>query len=151
LITTPLVAKENLFKLCVFNYLFSNGDAHLKNFSVIDYHQDGQYQLAPAYDLLCTRLHVEDGDFALEDRLYEGDYKHQSFAHYGFHGYTDFYDFGIKIGLVPKRISQFLQLFLSKQIEVETLVGRSFLSEELKKLYLKLYYDKLKRLETVLS
>jgi serine/threonine-protein kinase HipA len=144
---SPLIAKENLFKLCVFNYLFSNGDAHLKNFSVIDYYQDGQYQLAPAYDLLCTRLHVEDGDFALEDRLYEGDYKHPSFTHYGFHAYDDFYDFGIAIGLVPKRVTQFLDLFLSKSNEVEKLVAKSFLSDELKSLYLKYYADKLKRLQ----
>jgi serine/threonine-protein kinase HipA len=148
---SALIAKENLFKLCVFNYLFSNGDAHLKNFSVIDYLQDGQYQLAPAYDLLCTRLHVEDSDFALEDRLYEDDYKHPSFSIYGFHGYTDFYDFGIKIGLVPKRITQFLKLFLSNTIEVEALVAKSFLSDELQELYLKYYYDKLKRLGTSLA
>ena len=147
----PIIAKENLFKLCVFNYLFSNGDAHLKNFSVIDYHQDGQYQLAPAYDLLCTRLHVDDGDFALEDRLYEGDYKHPSFSHYGFHGYTDFYDFGIKIGLVPVRIKQFLNLFLSKTEAVEALVKNCFLSVELKEKYVELYHDKLKRLRTTLA
>jgi serine/threonine-protein kinase HipA len=148
---SAIIAKENLFKLCVFNYLFSNGDAHLKNFSVIDYQQDGQYQLAPAYDLMCTRLHVDDSDFALEDRLYEDDYKHSSFSIYGFHGYTDFYDFGIKIGLVPKRITQFLQMFLSKTLEVETLIARSFLSYELQELYLKYYYDKLKRLGTSLA
>jgi len=46
----------------IFNYLISNGDAHLKNFSVIDYEQNGIYQLAPAYDLLCTKLHIDDGD-----------------------------------------------------------------------------------------
>ncbi len=148
---SALIAKENLFKLCVFNYLFSNGDAHLKNFSVIDYLQDGQYQLAPAYDLLCTRLHVDDGDFALEDRLYEDDYKHPSFSIYGFHGYTDFYDFGIKMGLVPKRITQFLALFLSKINEVEALVTKCFLSEDLKELYLQYYHDKLKRLSTSLA
>lgn len=147
---TSLIAKENLFKLCVFNYLFSNGDAHLKNFSVIDYQQDGQYQLAPAYDLLCTRLHITDSDFALEDRLYEGDYDHPSFSAYGFHGYDDFYDFGIKMGLVPKRITQFLTLFLSKTKEVEALVAKCFLSDELKEMYLKYYTNKLKRLSTYL-
>ncbi|MEQ1553214.1 MAG: HipA domain-containing protein [Ferruginibacter sp.] len=143
----PMIAKENLFKLCVFNYLFSNGDAHLKNFSVIDYYQDGHYQLAPAYDLLCTRLHILDRDFALTDALYDGDHIHQSYAHYGFHAYEDFYDFGIKIGLVPKRILQFLQLFLSKSSEVETLVAKCFLPEDLKNEYLKLYNVKLKRLK----
>lgn len=141
-----LIAKESLFKLCIFNYLFSNGDAHLKNFSVIDFLQDGFYKLSPAYDLICTRLHINDRDFALEDRLYEGDHNHPSFTHYGFHAYDDFYDFGIKLGLVSKRMIQFLTLFLSKTKEVESLVARSFLSEELKPAYLKYYYDKLQRL-----
>jgi serine/threonine-protein kinase HipA len=141
-----LIAKEKLFQLAVFNYLFSNGDAHLKNFSVIDYSQDGLYQLAPAYDLLCTRLHINDGDFALNDRLYEGDYKHPSFSYYGYHAYDDFYDFGLKIGIVPKRIQGFMTNFLSKKEQVGQLVKQSFLSIELQKLYLKLYYEKFQRL-----
>jgi serine/threonine-protein kinase HipA len=151
LIPSSIIAKEKLFQLCVFNYLIGNGDAHLKNFSVIDYNQDGLYQLAPAYDLLCTRLHIADGDFALEDRLYENDYKHESFAHYEFHAYDDFYDFGIMIGLAPKRITNFIDNFLTKENEVESLVARSFLSDELKPVYLKHYYDKLNRLKISLN
>jgi serine/threonine-protein kinase HipA len=145
------IAKEKLFQLAVFNYLFSNGDAHLKNFSVIDYYQDGLYQLAPAYDLLCTRLHINDGDFGLDGRLYEDDYKHPSFSYYGYHAYDDFYDFGIKIGLVPKRIQSFMTNFLSKKEQVEQLVSQSFLSAEMQELYLKFYNDKLQRLGKSLS
>ncbi|SFH31850.1 serine/threonine-protein kinase HipA [Pontibacter chinhatensis] len=51
------VELEKLFSLIVFNYLFSNGDAHLKNFSLIDTAYC-DYVLSPAYDLICTRLHV---------------------------------------------------------------------------------------------
>ncbi len=145
------IAKEKLFQLAVFNYLFSNGDAHLKNFSVIDYYQDGLYQLAPAYDLLCTRLHINDGDFGLDDRLYEDDYKHTSFSHYGYHAYDDFYDFGIKIGLVPKRIQAFMANFLSKKEQVEQLVSQSFLAADMQELYLNFYNDKLQRLSKSLS
>jgi serine/threonine-protein kinase HipA len=147
----PIIAKENLFKLVVFNYLFSNGDAHLKNFSVIDYKQDGFYQLAPAYDLLCTALHINDSDFALEDRLYKNDINHASFTNYGCYAYDDFYDFGIMIGLQPKRVSSFMQIFISKSEEVEKLVAKSFLSKNLKKVYLKYYSDKLIRLKNSLS
>jgi serine/threonine-protein kinase HipA len=146
-----MVAKEQLFKLAVFNYLVSNGDAHLKNFSVIDYNRNGNYELAPAYDLICTRPHTNDGDFALEDRLYADDYKHPSYEHYGYHAYDDFYDFGIRIGLLPKRITSFLALFLSKKNEVEAMIGRSFLSATIKKEYLKWYNDKLRRLQISLT
>jgi serine/threonine-protein kinase HipA len=150
-IPAAMVAKEKFFQLLLFNYLFSNGDAHLKNYSVIDYLQDGHYQLAPAYDLLCTRLHIEDGDMALEDGLYEKDYEHPSFGHYGIYAYDDFYDFGLRIGLLPKRIAMFLQKFLSQQQEVESLVSRSFLSATLQQQYLHLYYNKLKRIGLSLS
>src|SRR5690606_31451177 len=56
------------FKLILFNYLVSNGDAHFKNFSLIETPQ-GDFKLSPAYDLLNSRIHIEDRDFALEEGL----------------------------------------------------------------------------------
>jgi serine/threonine-protein kinase HipA len=148
-IPAAILAKEKLFVLAVFNYLVGNGDAHLKNFSVIDYHQTGLYTLAPAYDLLCTMLHIpNDSDFALEDRLYDGDTEHPSYAKYGFYGYDDFYTLGEMFKMRPQRIEHFLKLLTSKKEQVEELVSRSYLKEEMKKMYLKLYYDKLGRLKT---
>lgn len=64
---------EKYFKVVLFNFLFSNGDAHLKNFSVLETSR-GDFRLAPAYDLLNTHLHVDDSDFALSRGLFrEGD------------------------------------------------------------------------------
>ena len=57
-----------LFELFVFNYLVGNGDAHFRNFSLIEA-RGGGYVLAPAYDLLCTGMHVEDTPFALSQGL----------------------------------------------------------------------------------
>ncbi len=65
---------EKLFSLVVFNYLFSNGDAHLKNFSLLE-SSKGDYLLSPAYDLLNTRLHIDDTDFALQKGLFLDNYK----------------------------------------------------------------------------
>lgn len=45
------------FRLVIFNFLFSNGDAHAKNFSLLET-PSGDFILAPAYDLLNTRLHI---------------------------------------------------------------------------------------------
>lgn len=147
-IPTNLLTKEKLFSLAIFNYLFSNGDAHLKNFSVIDYLQDGVYQLAPAYDLLCTRLHINDGDMALTNGLYEKDYEHESFAKYGFYAYDDFFNLGEKMGLRTKRVEYYLNHFTTKKEQVEDFVSRSYLNDEMKKFYLHHYYDKLSRLKT---
>src|SRR5690606_30582503 len=57
-----------LFKLLLFNYLISNGDAHFKNLSLIETAL-GDFKLSPAYDLLNSRIHIDDREFALEDGL----------------------------------------------------------------------------------
>lgn len=48
--------------------MFSNGDAHFKNFSLIETTM-GDFKLSPAYDLLNSSIHIEDNDFALDDGL----------------------------------------------------------------------------------
>ena len=63
-----LLEATKLLKVLIFNYLFSNGDAHFKNFSLIETSM-GDFKLSPAYDLLNSRIHIEDNDFALEDGL----------------------------------------------------------------------------------
>ena len=57
-----------LLKVLLFNYLFSNGDAHIKNFSLLETPL-GDYRLSPSYDLLNSRIHIDDKDFALDDGL----------------------------------------------------------------------------------
>lgn len=51
----PLIEIRKLFKLLLFSWWVSNGDQHLKNFSLLTA-LDGLRRLAPAYDLICTRL-----------------------------------------------------------------------------------------------
>ena len=59
------------FRLVIFNFLFSNGDAHAKNFSLLET-PSGDFILAPAYDLLTTRLHIfDDHVFALQRGLFK--------------------------------------------------------------------------------
>ena len=52
---------EKYFSVVLFNFLFSNGDAHLKNFSLLESSM-GDYLLSPIYDLLNTKMHVDDSD-----------------------------------------------------------------------------------------
>jgi serine/threonine-protein kinase HipA len=145
-IPASIRAKEDFFRLVIFNYLFSNGDAHLKNFSRIDYKADGNAFLSPAYDLLNTRLHIDDGDMALKDGLYDGDHLHPSFATYGFYAFDDFYEFGMRIGLQPVRVKRMLMGFLDKDNLANSLIKRSFLSEKMKVEYYKLFLDKRTRM-----
>ena len=73
---------EKFFSLVVFNFLFSNGDAHLKNFSLLESNK-GDYLLSPAYDLINTRLHVDDTDFALDKGLFADDFKSEQHSKNG--------------------------------------------------------------------
>ena len=83
----------------MFNYLFSNGDAHLKNFSW-QQTESGDYLLSPAYDLINTSVHSPtDSFFALSDGLFSNDYETESFKVLGFYAFDDFYDFGLMIGI----------------------------------------------------
>ncbi len=57
---------EDMFRLCVTNFALRNGDAHLKNFSVIyDDADRGPVGLAPAYDLVTTVAYIRNDLMAL--------------------------------------------------------------------------------------
>lgn len=138
-------ALEEFYKLMVFNFLFSNGDAHLKNFSLLETPQ-GDHILSPAYDLVNTRLHVKDPELALKDGLFKDDYYSQSFEANGFLAYDDFWEFGLKIGLIRSRLARILNEFRTPKSEVGDLTERSYLDETSKKLFLDTYQTRLKAL-----
>jgi serine/threonine-protein kinase HipA len=136
---------EKYFSLVVFNYLFSNGDAHLKNFSLLE-STSGDYLLSPAYDLINTRLHVDDTDFALNKGLFADDYKSEAYKKKGHAGKSDFLELAKRIGISDNRANKLLSVFLEKQPSVETLVKHSFLSEENKRGYYLMYQTRLNAL-----
>jgi serine/threonine-protein kinase HipA len=132
---------EKYFSLVVFNFLFSNGDAHLKNFSLLE-STKGDHMLSPAYDLVNTRLHVADTDFALDKGLFGDDFKSEQYKQRGHPGKSDFVEFAKRIGVKEKRIEKLLLPFFQKQPLVETLVSHSFLNDANKRGYLLLYSTK---------
>ncbi|GMQ29235.1 HipA domain-containing protein [Algoriphagus confluentis] len=141
------VALEEFCKQVVFNFLFSNGDAHLKNFSLLETSQ-GDYVLSPAYDLINTRLHVKDPELALKDGLFKNEYYTPSFEANGFLAYDDFWEFGLKIGLIQSRLTKILNEFRTQKLGVEDMTNRSYLDETCKKLYLDTHQTRLKALNS---
>ena len=132
---------ERLFRLLLFNYLFSNGDAHLKNFSLIE-DGHGSFRLSPAYDLLNTRLHIEDTDFALTEGLLpkaQGGIRQQFIA------------LASAVGLDSEWTLSTLEQMTSHNQEVETLVSRSFLSPRLQRNYLQGYQRRVKKIRDFLK
>ncbi len=145
------VEMEKFYSLVVFNFLFSNGDAHLKNFSLIET-INGDYVLSPAYDLMDTRIHVEEESFfALNNDLFKewswSDCRIKNPQHHPCK--EDFIEFGKKIGINENRVVKLLDPFLKKQTEVENLVKRSFLDEDTKELYMSHYNERLKMLNLI--
>lgn len=137
---------EKFFKIVIFNFLFSNGDAHLKNFSVIETSK-GDFRLAPAYDLLNTHLHVDDSDFALSRGLFRDGEKSEFLQFNGKANGRSFEEFGKRIGVSEKRVTEILTQFTTQYILIEQLVEASFLLPDTKKTYLTEYRQRRNRLK----
>lgn len=128
------VEMERFVQLVVFNYLVHNGDAHLKNFSLIRNEVAGDYTLSPAYDLLNTRLHAPaESRTALA--LFQDDFETQSYRVNGFYAYDDFQELANRLELHPARFQRFMQSLADEQGQVIAMIERSSLSEECKQLY----------------
>ena len=129
------VALLEFFRLVVFNYLIANGDAHLKNFSLMETEQ-GDYFLAPAYDLLCTAIHIDDNRLALQDGLYEGDHNEKAFSTFGTYTRQSFIAFGELAGINPALAGSVVDELIQGTSKAMELIERSFLSSEAKKRYI---------------
>ncbi len=142
---------EKYFERVVFNYLFSNGDAHLKNFS-LQQTPSGDYVLSPAYDLINTLIHISfDSFFALEDGLFSDGYETESFKTLGFYAYDDFYEFGLKIGMLENRVKTLLDKYRTDNNQTLRLIQNSFLTQAAKDQYIKHYNDRLRMLNNSFS
>jgi len=125
---------ERYFTLVLYNYLIHNGDAHVKNFSLIRSEDTEEYRLTPAYDLLNTRLHLpSESRTALE--LFQDDYATESYQANAFYAYDDFAVFAQRLGLVETRYKRILQRFVDSKEDVFALIDRSKLPDGCKQMY----------------
>ncbi|KJF44167.1 type II toxin-antitoxin system HipA family toxin [Draconibacterium sediminis] len=138
---------EKLFSLIVFNYLFSNGDAHLKNFSLLET-SAGDYVLSPAYDLLNTRIHVDDSDFALSEGLFSDAFQSEAMEKNHHPGLDDFRELAKRFEIKQIRSDKILAAYTQLQPMVEELTQRSFLNEKTKRAYLLHYQTRRNRLRS---
>lgn len=137
-LSTYKLEASKLLKILIFNYLFSNGDAHFKNFSLLETPM-GDYRLSPAYDLLNSHIHIEDKDFALDDgllprNLAQGKIKIQ------------FARLAENAEISEKIFNDIMTIMLSKSNIVEKMVSASFLSDSTKRNYWQSYNGRLKQL-----
>lgn len=138
------VEMAKFFTLIVFNYLFGNGDAHLKNFS-LQASPRGDYILTPAYDLMNTSIHINDEDFALEGGLMPESEYSDVYSKTGHPCKEDFIVFGTRIGVLPKKITSIIELFAEEHEKIYELIENSFLDKKTKRMYKRSYLERLSR------
>lgn len=144
-VPASMIALENFFKIIVFNYIFSNGDAHLKNFSLIR-NDFGEMELSPSYDLMSTIIHTSDErDTALD--LYEKDYDSNYYSTYGHYGRADFIEFAKKLGIVEERYMRIINALIEKEYKVLEFIKNSILSKNALSTYIIEFNEKVKRLQ----
>ena len=125
---------EQFFRMVVFNYLFANEDAHMKNFSLV--HRNSEYFLAPAYDLINTCIHIESGsDLGLRDGLSPDIEKSEVYERTLHPCRLDFERFADRIGLPSRRSAQILDMFMQIPPKTYTLIDYSFLNDKMKRSY----------------
>ena len=125
---------EQFFRMVVFNYLFANEDAHMKNFSLVN--RGGEYFLAPAYDLINTCVHIKSGsDLGLLGGLSPDIEKSDVYDDTGHPCRLDFKRFADRIGLPKKRADLVLDMFMEIPQETYALIEHSFLNDKMKRSY----------------
>lgn len=127
-----------LLKALIFNYLFSNGDAHFKNFSLLETSM-GDFRLSPMYDLLNSRIHINDNDFALDDGLLPPNLAQGKIS-------KQFAIVAEQAEIKEKIFNDILNLMLSQSKLVDKIISSSFLNENTKRNYLQSYQGRLKQL-----
>lgn len=143
-ISAWMVAMEQFFKLMVFNYIFGNGDAHLKNFSILN--TGTENILAPAYDLINTKMHINGDDIGLANGFAQDFCKSDNYEKTGHPCRDDFFRFGTQIGLQSKRVEDILDKFSSFEPKVYSLIYNSFLStDKHKRNYIRIIEENQKR------
>lgn len=138
------VEMSKLFTLLMFNYLFANGDAHLKNFS-LQQSANGDYLLSPAYDLMNTSIHVRDEDFALQGGLMPESEHSEVYHNSGHPCKEDFITFANRTGVLPKKRDAIIKMFSDNNPLIDKLIDHSFLDDKIKRMYRRSYQERLSR------
>lgn len=126
------------FDQVLFTFISGNADMHLKNFSLINDPEIG-WKLAPAYDLLSTRLVISEKRDPEELALPMGGKKRKITRNL-------FYKFGNSLNLTKKQVANRLEKVKETESELFDVIQNSFLSSEMKEKYAELVKERSERL-----
>ena len=136
--SNPLFDAQVFFEVALFSFLTGNADMHLKNFSMIDL-DNGLTQLAPAYDLLSTRLVIPEKDDPEELALTMNGRKRKFRI-------NDFQQLAKSLKLNQKQVDNIFKRFQKAIPTVLDFINNSFLPEDKKIEYKELIQERASRL-----
>ena len=136
--SNPLFDCIRFLDVVLFSFLTGNADMHLKNFSLI-YPVDGMVKLAPAYDLLATRLLISEKDDPEEMALTVNGRKRRL-------GKKDFLSLAENLGLNEKQVGNVFKRFSRAVPEARAAIGLGFLPGDKAETYQLLLADRAERL-----
>jgi serine/threonine-protein kinase HipA len=128
----------SFFELALFSFISGNADMHLKNFSLI--YTDVGYALAPAYDLLSTRLLIPEKSDREEFALTMNG-KKRNFTK------NDFLKFGESSGLSSKQMENCFKKFSASTGEALNFIRNSFMPQKSREHYCRLLESRAERLK----
>ncbi len=129
--TYPGFDAIRFFELTLFCYVTGNADMHLKNFSLLTTGQN-EIVLSPAYNLLCTKMAIpEDKD---EMALTLNGKKRKMIK-------SDFDSLAKNLKIPQKTVENVYNRFAKKIDEAKSFIDASFLTEEMKRLYMDILMD----------
>ncbi len=125
--------RVDLLRILIFNFLTGNGDVHLKNISLLET-PDGDMMLSPSYDLMNTKIHLNDNLLALN--LFE-ELEQTTLPLGEKYNYNskDFVEFGSRLNIRDFVITKMIDSFNQKENELLAMLDKSFLADEAKILY----------------
>jgi serine/threonine-protein kinase HipA len=135
--SNPMLDVTNFYEYVMFSFLTGNADMHLKNFSLMESDQAGAYVLAPAYDMLNTKL-VNPSD--QEELALTLNAKKSKL------GYKDFLAAYTTSKLSQKVLDQTIENFYYCHLEMKDMLYNSFLPANMKQEYENLLDKRLARL-----
>jgi serine/threonine-protein kinase HipA len=136
--SAPMLDVQRFWEVVLFSWITGNSDMHCKNFSLIDT-GNGEYTLAPAYDLLAVLLadpkDTEEMAMSFEVGGTKSGFDRSTFM-------TAFTQSGISAAIADKMIER-MKGFLP---EWEALISQSFLPDKMKAAYRSLLSQRMKHL-----
>ncbi len=118
----------SFIRILVFNFLTGNGDVNLKNLSLLE-SADGDMLLSPSYDLMNTKLHINDPKIAM-NLFKEMERTKQDLLTTTYeYKIRDFLELGKRIGVKDRILVSIGKEFRKAKAYMLMLVDKSFLSD----------------------